>query len=74
MDITQRNIIFSRLTSGKPITSWEAFEEYGITRLSAIIYDLREKGLDIQDTWVYRVNRYGNMVKFKQYFLVKGKK
>lgn len=74
MDVTLRTLIFKHLKSGKSITSFEAFEEYGITRLSAIIFDLREKGLDIQDRWVYAKNRYGNMVKFKAYYLVKGKK
>jgi hypothetical protein len=29
------------------ITSWEAIENYGATRLSAIIYNLRDEGYEI---------------------------
>ena len=52
------------------ITSWEAFMEYGITRLSAIIYDLRHKsGMSIKADNVTRTNRYGNLVNFSKYSL-----
>ena len=30
------------------ITSWEAWEEYHVTRLSARIYDLKQLGYDIR--------------------------
>lgn len=50
------------------ITSMEAFEKYGITRLSAIIYILRkeEKIVTIMRT---SINRYGNEVNFAEYRL-----
>ncbi len=54
------------------ITSWEAFMEYGITRLSSIIHRLRHnRCLNITAEWKYRTNRYGDQTKFKQYKLVK---
>lgn len=74
MDGNLTKLVLGHLMSGKSITSFQAFTEYGATRLSAIIFNLREKGLDIRDTWVYATNRYGNVVKFKSYYLVKGKK
>nr|DAG78392.1 MAG TPA: helix-turn-helix domain protein [Caudoviricetes sp.] len=50
------------------ITSMEAFEKYGITRLSAIIYILRRE-YEIVTLMRTSVNRYGNEVNFAEYRL-----
>lgn len=50
------------------ITSMEAFEKYGITRLSAIIYILRRE-YAIVTIMRTSVNRYGNEVNFAEYRL-----
>ena len=47
MQNTQENIILDHLKEHKFITTWEAIQEYRITRLSARIYELREKGYQI---------------------------
>ena len=47
MVISQENQILNHLKKHKFITSWEAIQEYRITRLSARIYELREKGFNI---------------------------
>lgn len=47
---TQKSIVLNHLKKGLSITSLEAFLHYTITRLSAIIYDLRQEGYDIQST------------------------
>ena len=47
MSKTQENQILNHLKKHKFITSWEAIQEYRITRLSARIYELREKGYQI---------------------------
>lgn len=52
------------------ITTFEAFTEYGATRLSAIIFELRKKYM-ITDEWIERVNRYGENIRFKKYIYVK---
>lgn len=52
------------------ITTFEAFTEYGATRLSAIIFELRKKYI-ITDEWIERVNRYGENIRFKKYIYVK---
>ena len=44
MSNTQELQILNHLKKHKFITSWEAIQEYRITRLSARIYELREKG------------------------------
>ena len=42
------------------ITSWEAIKEYGATRLSAIIYNLRHRrDMDIRNERVNFTDRYG---------------
>lgn len=50
------------------ITSWEAIKEFGITRLSAVIYILRnERDLDIETRYETMKNRYGDSVTFARY-------
>nr|DAO90225.1 MAG TPA: helix-turn-helix domain protein [Caudoviricetes sp.] len=48
------------------ITSWEAFELYGITRLSARIYDLRREN-EIMSKPMSTTNRFGNTVNYVKY-------
>lgn len=45
---SQNDKIRSWLLEGNEITSWDAIAMFGCTRLSARIWDLREKGLDIK--------------------------
>lgn len=57
------------------ITSMQAFELYGVTRLSAIIYVLRNKyGMDIDTQYNYGMNRYGNNIHYGVYTLKDGKR
>ena len=52
------------------ITSMEAIQVYGATRLSAIIYNLRKDGLKIVTESITQKNRYGNSTTFAKYKLV----
>ena len=45
-----KSLVLYHLKNKKSITSWEAITKYHITRLSAVIYDLRHEGYDIQTT------------------------
>lgn len=45
---TQKSVIRQHLLDGKSITPLEALRLCGSLRLSAIIYDLREEGLQIK--------------------------
>ena len=49
------------------LTSMEAFQMYGITRLAARISELREKGYDIRTVMIESTNRYGETVRFANY-------
>ena len=52
------------------ITSWEAIQEYGATRLSAIIYELRHRyKMNIKSYSVEFTDRYGSKASFARYVL-----
>ena len=53
------------------ITSYEAFQDLGITRLSAVVYDLRHEGINIDSETVHKKNRYGEQTAFSRYFIPK---
>lgn len=55
------------------ITSWEAIKEYGATRLSAIIYNLRYKyDMNIINQEIDFVDRYGTHSSYVKYVLKGG--
>ena len=66
MVISQENQILNHLKKHKFITSWEAIQEYRITRLSARIYELRERGHNI-----ITKNVSENGKRFAEYSLIK---
>lgn len=54
----------------KGITSLEAIEMFGATRLSDIIYKLKARGYIIKDRFENCIDRYGNENRFKRYWIV----
>ena len=62
--------VMLHLQENGSITSWEAIKEYGATRLSAIIYNLRyHYGMDIRTEYVDFTDRYGNKTSYGKYIL-----
>lgn len=61
--------VLDRLKSVGSITSMEAFNLFGATRLSAIIFNLRKRGYNIETVDMDCIDRYGNPVKFAKYVL-----
>lgn len=51
------------------ITTFEAFSQYGATRLADIVYRLRHKGYEIETIEREQKDRYGTVVKFAEYRL-----
>lgn len=49
------------------ITSYEAFKDLGVTRLSACIFKLRKRGYVISSEKEVSTNRYGDTVRFSRY-------
>ena len=68
--ITQRERVLRHIEDFGSISSLEAFREYGITRLSAVIWLLRhEDELPIESIGETILNRYGEKVSFFHYYL-----
>lgn len=65
----QTNAILNHLKTGKSLTSKEAFELYGATRLSAIIHNLRNRGYVIHTLMVDGTTRFGDSTKYGKYIL-----
>jgi len=62
--------IYQHLQEHGSITSWEAFECYGATRLSSIIYNLkRTYNINIATQSVLVKDRYGSTVNIAKYIL-----
>lgn len=68
--MTLRREVLRHLKEHGSITTFETFTEYGATRLSAIIFNLRKTHI-ITDEWIERTNRFGENVRFKKYLYVK---
>lgn len=66
---TQTNAVLEWLQTGDGITSLDAFKELGVTRLSAIIFNLRRQGYDIEAEDVKVKNRFGSTVTVAKYYL-----
>jgi len=66
---TKTDNIKKHLMENGSITSWEAITQYGATRLSAIIFNLRDKGWDIEVDRVKEVDRNGQTSTFAKYVL-----
>lgn len=68
---TQMSEILAYMQSGHRITSMDAIEKFGATRLSAIIFDLRKAGYNIITHDIVGKNRYGGTVTYAEYELIK---
>jgi hypothetical protein len=66
--MTKLEMVKKHLLKKKSITSWEAIRNYKVTRLSAIIYELRKKGWDIKNKKIT-----GEDSSFVKYVLIKAK-
>lgn len=66
---TQNQRILEHMRRNRGITALEAVHECGCTRLSARIWDLRAMGYNIEGVYEEGRDRYGNLTKYKRYFL-----
>lgn len=67
---TKSSEVLKHLKVRGSITSLEAFQLYGATRLSAIIFELRKKGYNIKTTDGTCIDRYGHRCNFAKYVLI----
>jgi len=69
--MTQQQTVERHLKDFGEITTWLAFTDYGVTRLSQYIMLLRKEGMNIHSEPTTKTNRYGKEVNFVTYQLVK---
>ena len=65
--MSQKDDVKSVLVSGQSITPIEALNKFGAFRLSAIIFDLREEGLNIVTNMIQGTNN-----RYAEYSLITG--
>lgn len=70
--MSQNDKVLKYLQEHKKITSMDAIRRLGITRLSARIADLRDRGIEIDSETVYKRDEDGNLIHYSVYSLVKG--
>lgn len=68
--MTQNEMVLKYLEENGSITTYECYSQLYVTRLSARIFDLKKKyGLEFEEQWVTKKNRYGKTCSFKKYIL-----
>ncbi len=67
--MTQTQAVLDWLRTHASISSMEAIQNFGATRLSAIIFNLRKRGYNIETVMVDGRDRFGNQMKFARYYL-----
>ena len=72
-DTTQQRV-YDYMKQNKGITTREAIDHLGETRLSARIFELKERGVNIDHEWLWVSNRYGERRHVKKYFISRGAK
>ena len=69
--LTQEDRVLEYIQEFGSITTWDAFADLGITRLSAKIFDLDKEGYKFDRTIEHAMNRYGKPVHYTRYSLRK---
>ena len=66
----KHELVLQHLQKKGSIPSWEAINLYRATRLSSIIYRLRDRGLNITTTMVEKTNSKGHISKYGVFTLL----
>lgn len=69
---TQKDMVLEHMRQHGSITDLEAYNDYGIRRLAATIFKLRDEGYDITTKNTQGKNRYGRTTNFATYSLREG--
>lgn len=69
--MTQHDLILAHLESYGSISPFEAFTEYGITKLATRISELKRLGYNFTSVMVEQENRFGQPVRFMRYWRAK---
>lgn len=67
--MTRKQRVLEYLERFGSISSWEAFRGLGVTRLSAVIFDLKAEGYEFDTVTEKGVNRFGEKTRYARYSL-----
>ena len=67
--VNKTQLVLKHLKEKGNITSLEAIQKYGATRLSAIIFNLKDKGYEINTLMIDGKDRFGNESRYAKYVL-----
>ena len=67
--MTQKDRVLRHLRDYGTITSLEALSDYGIMRLGARIFELKDDGHEIRTIFIGGKNRYGEPTHYAKYVL-----
>lgn len=70
--VSQKSMVLDYMEEFGSITPIDAFRDLGITRLSAIVLNLKEEGHDIDKVIETGKNRFGNRTRYARYSFGKG--
>lgn len=65
--MTKTEAVRRHLKINGSITSWQAIQMYGETRLSSVIHNLRKDGWNIESVWKEGKDRNGNDSRWVEY-------
>lgn len=69
MKPSQKERILKYIKDFGSVSSYEAYRDLGITQLGARIWELKQNGVEIRTRWKSSLNRYGDKVLYKEYYL-----
>ena len=67
--MTQEQAVIDYMKARGSITSMDAFHDLRITRLSAIIFNIKKHGYRVDMTREIGINNFGNLVSYARYTL-----
>lgn len=67
--MTKTQAVLDWLKTHSSISSMEAIQSFGAMRLSAIIFNLRKRGYNIETVKCEGTDRFGNKMTFARYYL-----
>lgn len=70
--VSQKSMVLDYMEEFGSITPIDAFRDLGITRLSAIVFNLKEEWHDIDKVIETGKNRFGNRTRYARYSFGKG--
>jgi len=68
--MAQKDRVLNYLKTGNSITTFNAYNELGITRISARIFELRKDGHDIISKTLKVLNRFGEVCTINSWSLI----